>query len=54
MGNTQKYHQEIKDLKVAILLDPESRHRIILKAIKTAKSKELGRLIRSYNKKNLI
>ncbi len=54
MQPRKKYDQEIKDLRTAILLHPELKHRIILKGIKTAKSKELGRLIRLFNKKNLL
>ncbi|MEM6525584.1 MAG: hypothetical protein AAGF85_12580 [Bacteroidota bacterium] len=54
MLHSEKYHQEIKDLRIAILLHPDSKHRIILKAIKTAKSKELSRLIRNYNKRHLL
>ena len=54
MLNAQKYRREIKALKIDILLHPESKHRIILRVIKSAKTKELGRLIRTYNKRKLL
>lgn len=49
-----KKKEILRKLEREIILNPEMRHRIILKAIKTAKTSELGRLIRSYNKKNLL
>ncbi|MEM6526146.1 MAG: hypothetical protein AAF693_20285 [Bacteroidota bacterium] len=50
----QEKYDAIRDLKCEIILNPEMKHRIILKAIKNAKTKELARLIRNYNKKDLL
>ncbi|MEM9391581.1 MAG: hypothetical protein AAGA02_13975 [Bacteroidota bacterium] len=54
MVETQRYRQELNQLRIDIILHPELKHRIILKAIKTAKTRELSQLIRSYNKKNML
>lgn len=52
---TEKEKQEvICALKREIILNPKMKHRIILRAIKTEKNAELGRLIRWYNKKGLF
>ncbi|MEM9389145.1 MAG: hypothetical protein AAGA02_01655 [Bacteroidota bacterium] len=45
------HHLEvIKNLEQEILLNPELRHRLVLKAIKTAKSKEARKMIRTFYK----
>ncbi|MEM6526115.1 MAG: hypothetical protein AAF693_20125 [Bacteroidota bacterium] len=40
----------LKDLQKEIILHPEKKHRIILKAIKTAKSRETMKAIRAFFK----
>ncbi|MEM7106749.1 MAG: hypothetical protein AAF519_00890 [Bacteroidota bacterium] len=54
MTPTTEHIEILKSLQKEIILNPKMKHRIILKAIKTAKTKELSRLIRSYNKKNAL
>ncbi|MEM7107519.1 MAG: hypothetical protein AAF519_04775 [Bacteroidota bacterium] len=46
--------QTIKNLKQEIKDHPEKKHRIILKAIKTAERPEVSKMIRKYVKKNLF
>ena len=44
----------IKSLREDILLNPQMRHRLILRAIETEKDPEVRKLIRWYNKRGLI
>lgn len=48
--DTLKYDLVIQELRKAILLNPGLKHRIILKAIKTAESKEVQKAIRTFHK----
>ncbi|MEM6526054.1 MAG: hypothetical protein AAF693_19820 [Bacteroidota bacterium] len=50
----QEKYDAIRDLKREIILNPEMKHRIILKAIKTEENPEIRKLIRWYNKKSLL
>lgn len=50
MKDAIKYDPLIKALRKAILLNPGMKHRLILKAIKTAESKEARKVIREFYK----
>lgn len=45
-----KEREILRKLEREIVLNPEMRHRIILKAIKTAESREVQKVIRTFYK----
>ncbi len=54
MITTHEHTEILRSLQQEIILHPEMKYRIILRAIKTEKNAELRRLIRWYNKKGLF
>lgn len=52
MTSTLEHAEILNNLKREIILKPGMRNRLILKAIKTAQSKELQKLIRKFFKQN--
>lgn len=52
MTSTAEHTEILNNLKREIILNPEMRNRIILKAIKTSQSKELQKAIRKFFKQN--
>lgn len=50
MTQTIEHIELLKELQREILLHPEMRHRIILKAIKTAESREVQKAIREFGR----
>lgn len=52
MISTTDHLEVLRDIQKEILHNPEMRHRIILKAIKTAESRKVQKVIREFCRSN--
>lgn len=54
MTSSADHIEILRNLQKEILLNPDMRHRIILKAIKTAESKEVRKTIREFCRSSFL